>query len=165
MNRGALMSQLEFALLQRQTTLLGVLFVDLDYFKVVNDTFGHEAGDAVLSTIAKRIQDSVREGDIVGRLGGDEFVVLCHDVTGLSEAIDVGQRLRDAVARPISIRGGTATVDASVGVTLGSTGDDAASLMRRVDRASYRAKETGRGRVVAADDADDNVNDEVKRSA
>jgi diguanylate cyclase (GGDEF)-like protein/PAS domain S-box-containing protein len=165
MNRGALMSQLEFALLQRQTTLLGVLFVDLDYFKVVNDTFGHEAGDAVLSTIAKRIQDSVREGDIVGRLGGDEFVVLCHDVTGLSEAIDVGQRLRDAVARPISIRGGTATVDASVGVTLGSTGDDAASLMRRVDRASYRAKETGRGRVVAADDADDNVIDEVKRSA
>ncbi|MDQ1519375.1 MAG: hypothetical protein QOI55_448, partial [Actinomycetota bacterium] len=170
MNRGALMTQLELALLQRHTSLLGVLFVDLDYFKVVNDTFGHEAGDAVLSTIAKRIQDNVREGDVVGRLGGDEFVVLCQDVTGLSEAMGVAQRLRDAVAQPISIRGGTAQVDASVGVTLGCAGDDAASIMRRVDKASYQAKADGRGRVVAAEEELDGGEaaqplEEVKRSA
>ena len=170
MNRGAIMTHLELALLQRQTSPLGVLFVDLDYFKAVNDNFGHEAGDAVLSTIAKRIQDAVREGDVVGRLGGDEFVVLCNEVTGLSEAVDVGERLREAVARPIDIRNGTANVDASVGVALGLSGDDAASLMRRVDKAAYRAKQAGRGRVLAAaeshDDPEDaEVPEEAKRSA
>jgi diguanylate cyclase (GGDEF)-like protein/PAS domain S-box-containing protein len=154
MNRGALMTQLELALMQRQSRL-GMLFIDLDYFKSVNDTFGHEAGDAVLSTIAKRILDAVREGDVVGRLGGDEFVVMCHDVTSTSEAVDVAERLRAAVAQPISIRGGTASVDASVGVALARAGDDAATLMRSADKASYAAKQAGRGRVAVAEECDE----------
>jgi diguanylate cyclase (GGDEF)-like protein/PAS domain S-box-containing protein len=172
MNRGAIVAQLELALLQRLASPLGMLFVDLDYFKGVNDRFGHEAGDAVLSTIAKRIQDAVREGDVVGRFGGDEFVVLCHDVNGLPEACDVADRVREAVAREISIRGGTATVDASVGVALGNGGDDAAELLRRADQACYRAKQAGRGRVAAATDAPDEATaggpdgyEEIRRSA
>jgi diguanylate cyclase (GGDEF)-like protein len=151
MNRGALMTQLELALLQRHVAPLGVLFIDLDYFKDVNDTFGHEAGDAVLSTIAKRLKDCVREGDVVGRLGGDEFVVLCHDVSGLGEAVEVAARLREAIARPIDIRGGTAAVDGSVGVAIAHAGSDAASLLRHADKASYAAKQGGRGRVAVAE--------------
>jgi diguanylate cyclase (GGDEF)-like protein/PAS domain S-box-containing protein len=166
MNRGALMTQLELALLQRQTRL-GLLFVDLDYFKSVNDTFGHEAGDAVLSTIAKRVLDSVREGDVVGRLGGDEFVVVCHDLDSIEEAVEVADRLRAGVAQPISIRGGTAAVDASVGVALARAGDDAAALMRAADKASYAAKQAGRGRVAVAEDPGDGLGDvlPIERSA
>jgi diguanylate cyclase (GGDEF)-like protein/PAS domain S-box-containing protein len=166
MNRGAIMTQLELALLQRHAGPLGLLFVDLDYFKVVNDTFGHEAGDAVLVTVARRIVDAVREGDIVGRIGGDEFVVICHDITGEREALEVGERIRKAIAETIRVRGGLAQVDASVGVVLGNTNDDAAELMRRVDQAAYGAKRTGRGRVLAAtDDSADASVDEAKRSA
>jgi diguanylate cyclase (GGDEF)-like protein/PAS domain S-box-containing protein len=164
MNRGAIMTQLELSLLQRHASPLGLLFVDLDYFKIVNDTFGHEAGDAVLVTVARRIVDAVREGDIVGRIGGDEFVVICHEITGEREALEVGERVRKAIAETIRVRGGLAQVDASVGVVLGETNADAAALMRRVDEAAYSAKRTGRGRVIAADDATA-VEAEAKRSA
>jgi diguanylate cyclase (GGDEF)-like protein/PAS domain S-box-containing protein len=166
MNRGAVMTQLELALLQRHASPLGLLFVDLDYFKIVNDTHGHEAGDAVLVTVARRIHDAVREGDIVGRIGGDEFVVICHEVTGEREALEIGERLRAAVAETITVRGGIARVDASVGVVLGHTNDDAAALMRRVDQAAYAAKRAGRGRVLAAgDDTAPAPVEERKRSA
>jgi diguanylate cyclase (GGDEF)-like protein len=141
------------------------MFIDLDYFKDVNDTFGHEAGDAVLSTIAKRLQDAVREGDVVGRLGGDEFVVLCHDVGGRTQALEIAERVREAVARPISIRGGTASVDASVGVAFANAGDDAATVMRNADRASYAAKQGGRGRVVTAGPGAPAGDEPVERSA
>jgi diguanylate cyclase (GGDEF)-like protein/PAS domain S-box-containing protein len=164
MNRGAIMTQLELALLQRHASPLGLLFVDLDYFKIVNDTFGHEAGDAVLVTVARRIVDAVREGDIVGRIGGDEFVVICHEITGEREALEVGERVRKAIAETIRVRGGLAQVDASIGVVLGDPNADAAGLMRRVDEAAYSAKRSGRGRVVAADDAHA-VEAEAKRSA
>jgi diguanylate cyclase (GGDEF)-like protein len=166
MNRGAILTQLELALLQRHTSPVGLLFVDLDYFKIVNDTYGHDAGDAVLATVARRIQDAVREGDVVGRIGGDEFVVICSEVSGEHEALEIGERLRSAVAEPITVRGGIAKVDASVGVVLGCHSDDAAVLMRRVDQAAYAAKRSGRGRVRAAtDEPSDAPAEEAKRSA
>jgi diguanylate cyclase (GGDEF)-like protein len=147
-NRGAFLTQLELALARRAFDNMALLFVDLDHFKAVNDSLGHEAGDAVLATIARRILDVVRDGDAVARLGGDEFVVLCHDVTGVDEAAAIAERVRATTDQPVEVRGGLARIGASVGVAIGRPGDHPAALLRAADMAAYAAKRSGRGRVV-----------------
>jgi diguanylate cyclase (GGDEF)-like protein/PAS domain S-box-containing protein len=148
LNRGAFMTQLELAL-ARTGVPTALLFLDLDGFKHVNDTLGHEAGDAVLATLARRIQDVVRDDDIVARFGGDEFVVLCRDATE-REALAVAERVRATTDRPVVVRGAAATVGASVGVALSNAEEVSARLLRRADTAAYSAKRAGRGRVVLA---------------
>lgn len=125
-----------------------VAFVDLDGFKAVNDARGHDAGDAVLATVGRRLAEAVRAQDTAARLGGDEFGVLLLDVEGVDEATAVASKLRESVKRPLGLPGGDARLDASVGVALfPDHGRDADALMRAADGAMYRVKGEGRGGV------------------
>lgn len=134
---------------QRSGAIVGLLFVDLDGFKAVNDTFGHQAGDEVLRAVAGRMQTAVRHGDMVGRLGGDEFVVLLEPVVEAESAMAVAQRLIAEVSTPIRLDNGhVVRVGASVGVAVSQdAGTDAEALLNEADTAAYRAKHLGRGRA------------------
>jgi diguanylate cyclase (GGDEF)-like protein/PAS domain S-box-containing protein len=126
-----------------------VLFVDLDRFKPVNDTHGHEAGDAVLVAVARRLEGIVRDSDVVARLGGDEFVIVLEPAPSHRTAERIGQRVVEELARPILLADGTeVVVGASVGLVAGHGDDDPDELLRRADAAAYRAKAAGRGRLV-----------------
>jgi len=125
---------------------VGVLFVDLDRFKVVNDTLGHFIGDEVLIRIGERLQAAVRPDDTVGRLSGDEFVVVCEDVD-TSLLIQIAERVARAVETPFPINGRDTVITASIGVAHIASGERAEDLLRDADVAMYRAKEDGRGRI------------------
>jgi diguanylate cyclase (GGDEF)-like protein len=118
-----------------------VLFVDLDDFKAVNDTYGHAAGDEVLVEVARRITSVLRPADTAGRLGGDEFVILLDDVSAEDIPLKVVDRVRVAIAAPMSIEGQTITMQASIGVAIsGSGATDAESLLHTADLAMYQKK-------------------------
>lgn len=138
---------------QRTGALVGLLFIDLDGFKQVNDTLGHQAGDEVLLAVAERMQRAVRAGDVVSRLGGDEFLVLLEPLDEQPSAVAVGERIIDAVAEPIRLRDGhRARIGASVGLALSQdAGTDADRLLQEADLAVYRAKSSGRGRIEVFD--------------
>ncbi|MBB2900851.1 diguanylate cyclase (GGDEF)-like protein [Kineococcus radiotolerans] len=141
----------------RQHGRVGLLFVDLDHFKAVNDSFGHAAGDELLRVVASRMHETVRGGDVVCRLGGDEFVVLVEGVEDEKGLVDLGERLIRAVSAPVALTGlpqaQHVRVGASVGVAVGTPGAlDAERLVRDADAAVYRAKSAGRGVVEVFDD-------------
>jgi diguanylate cyclase (GGDEF)-like protein len=147
-NRTLLLERLRHALTRslRTDKTIALLFLDLDRFKAINDTWGHEAGDHVLRTIAARIDESLRPFDTVARLGGDEFVVLCEDIEGEDAALEIAQRLRSSLTRPIDVLGDHVTLSASVGVALpDGISEDAEELLHAADTAMYRAKRRGRG--------------------
>jgi diguanylate cyclase (GGDEF)-like protein len=156
-NRAQAMHDISAALhrAQRAGTMVGLLFVDLDGFKAVNDTFGHGSGDDVLRTIAQRLQDEVRAGDMVARLGGDEFIVLLESLSDESDAVHIASRVIDVAGEPITVElGRWARVGASVGVAISKDGSiDPDRLLREADAAVYRAKAGGRGRVEIFDAA------------
>lgn len=127
---------------------VGILYVDLDEFKPINDTFGHSTGDEVLVEMARRIRGAVRGEDLVARIGGDEFVIALLAVRGLDDAQRVGDTLRDTLAQPIQLAGSTVRVTVSVGVALAQAGEAVNAVLQRADRALYRAKRMGRNRVV-----------------
>lgn len=131
----------------------GVLLLDLDGFKAVNDTQGHAAGDALLKQVAVRLTSVARENDTVARLGGDEFVVLVTDVGSVQNLRGVAEKIVRAVALPITLPGNvTVTVHASVGVaTFPYCGQDGSELLAAADAAMYRAKQAGKNRYVLAD--------------
>ena len=148
-SRLQLMSRLQSALArsERTGTQVAVLFLDLDRFKVVNDSLGHHAGDRLLLAVTERLRKAVRRHEVPARFGGDEFVLVCEDVLDVQDAIAVAERLIKALALPFEIGDGQAFIAASVGIAL--TGDPAASpddLVRDADAAMYRAKEGGGGR-------------------
>ena len=131
---------------------VAVLFVDLDRFKMVNDTLGHSVGDEVLIRVAERLSAAVRPLDTVGRLAGDEFVVVCEDVRG----VDVGQlaeRVARAVAQPLPLYGRDTVITASIGIVHAPAGSRADEVLRDADVAMYRAKERGRSRIEVFDQA------------
>lgn len=134
---------------RRRGNTVGLLFVDLDGFKGVNDSHGHRAGDIVLREVARRMQVQIRDGDFVGRLGGDEFVVGLEDVRDESAAKVLAARLITAISEAIDLgEDGLAHVGASVGVALGRGGEtDVEALLHDADMAVYQAKAAGRGRV------------------
>ncbi|HEV8535098.1 MAG TPA: sensor domain-containing diguanylate cyclase [Candidatus Limnocylindria bacterium] len=133
------------AIAQRQLTPLSLLLVDLDGFKVVNDTWGHHAGDEVLREVARRLQGALRESDTAARLGGDEFVVLLPS-TPLLGAIEAARGLSELIGRPIAIDERTRCVGASIGIAVfPEQGRDAESLLAAADSAMYEAKRTGSG--------------------
>jgi len=157
-NRMQLSDQLEHICLRTATAGdqgLAVLFVDLDGFKSVNDSFGHAAGDRLLDQAAVRLRTAVRETDVVARLGGDEFVVLCHPLDSRYKAEALAGRILNAMQEPFALGGDdVATISASVGLTIGArAGDTPESIISRADRAMYRAKEAGRNRWLVFEDA------------
>ena len=145
-NRTLLRDRLTQALARsaREQLPTGVLFIDLDDFKAVNDRFGHAAGDAVLAELASRLTAAVRPADTVARLGGDEFVVVCEDVD-CDAATALGRRMEEAIRQPLTVDGIEHRLTASIGVALGD--GEADGLLARADAAVYRAKAAGRGRV------------------
>jgi len=128
---------------------VGLLLLDLDGFKAVNDTLGHAAGDQLLQEVGRRMQQVVRTSDTVARLGGDEFVLLLPS-PGSSGAIEVASNVRAAVPEPISLNGQRVTVDSSIGVALYPTdGKDPSTLLRQADAAMYVAKRGSQGYALA----------------
>ena len=147
-NRALILDHLRLALSRsrRRPSIVGVLFVDLDHFKVVNDTMGHEAGDAVLVAIGERLRAALRPPDTVGRLGGDEFVAICEDIGGAAEVLAVAERLAASLDRPVPVAGRDVPIRASIGVAL-STSDplEPAALLAEADGAMFWAKRSGAG--------------------
>jgi two-component system, cell cycle response regulator len=142
----------EFAFASRHSAPLALLFVDLDHFKKVNDTFGHPAGDYVLAEVSGVLQSAIRAEDVLARFGGEEFVVLCRG-TERSGAVDLGERLRREIAERRYIYGGKVIpVTISVGVALmpDPTMTQPAALLAAADKALYEAKRAGRNRIVVA---------------
>ncbi|OAI52707.1 hypothetical protein AYO46_04940 [Betaproteobacteria bacterium SCGC AG-212-J23] len=132
-------------LAKRRGAPLGVLFIDLDDFKLVNDTQGHAAGDELLKETARRLLASVRQGDTVARISGDEFAVICGDLARADDAALVAQKIIDRLAESFAIRGKEVFVTASIGIaTFPSDGDNAETLLGAADAAMYRAKQAGR---------------------
>jgi diguanylate cyclase (GGDEF)-like protein/PAS domain S-box-containing protein len=130
-----------------------VLFIDLDGFKGVNDSLGHDAGDALLREVGARTVATVRPMDLVARLGGDEFAVLLADLPAAPEISGVAERIVAELRRPIELVQGQVQLSASVGVAVVAPDERSPdTLMRRADQAMYRAKTAGKGRVVFADD-------------
>ena len=132
-------------LAERDRKQLAVLFVDLDRFKNVNDTLGHEAGDMLLQEMAARLKSCVRASDSVARLGGDEFVLMVPSLNGTQQLVTVARNILAAVARPFTLRGHDFHVTASVGISVYPIdGDDERALMKNADIAMYQAKEEGK---------------------
>jgi diguanylate cyclase (GGDEF)-like protein/PAS domain S-box-containing protein len=126
-------------------TRFALMFVDLDHFKLINDTLGHEAGDALLKQTSARLADSVRPGDLVARLGGDEFVVLCPNAAELVYIEAVAAKIVNALTAPMQLLGHECRVSASVGIAIyPSDGDTERALMRSADSAMYSAKQEGK---------------------
>ncbi|MCU1400670.1 MAG: diguanylate cyclase/phosphodiesterase with sensor(s) [Acidimicrobiales bacterium] len=130
---------------------LAVLFLDIDQFKVVNDSFGHGTGDALLQTAATRISDAIRPGDTVARFGGDEFVVVCENVS-IGETELIAARILDQLAQPWCVDGQELRIRASVGIVIADEHSTPESLVRDSDAAMYRAKERGRGCIELFDE-------------
>jgi Amt family ammonium transporter len=124
-----------------------VLFLDLDDFKLVNDSLGHEAGDQLLTGIARRLTTALRPGDVVARQGGDEFTLLLEEVVGPGDVEHAARRIREALAAPFPVAGRSLVATASIGVVLSEPGDQRAEdLLRDADIAMYRAKALGPSR-------------------
>ena len=149
-NRALLLDRFEHALVTaaRYGRSLAVMFIDLDGFKLVNDTLGHHRGDQLLIEVAKRFQATVRDCDTVARMGGDEFTVMVSEFHGHADAGRVALRLIEALKTPIRLDDHEVTITASVGVSLfPEDGDQTETLARYADLALYRAKEEGRNTV------------------
>lgn len=130
---------------QRKKSMLGIMFLDLDRFKVVNDTLGHSEGDRLLQAVASDLTNLVREGDTVARVGGDEFTILLSEINSVSDAVQVAERILQTLKQPRFLGGHEFRVTTSIGVTVyPDDGADAETLLRNADTAMYRAKERGR---------------------
>jgi diguanylate cyclase (GGDEF)-like protein len=122
-----------------------LLFIDLDGFKSVNDTLGHDAGDELLKKTGKRIVDCVREADTVARIGGDEFTVILSSITSVDDAQTVAQKIINTLSTPFKIKDQEAQIGASIGISAyPDNGMDAEILLKNADDAMYRAKNSGK---------------------
>jgi diguanylate cyclase (GGDEF)-like protein len=127
---------------------VAALFLDLDGFKPVNDTYGHATGDALLKAVAQRLVAATRPEDLVSRFGGDEFLVLCRGLQGEDDAFAVADRIKNYLSEPFEVSGQTVTIGVSIGIaTLGEYADQAEALIQNADTALYQAKNNGRGRI------------------
>jgi diguanylate cyclase (GGDEF)-like protein len=133
-------------LARRNAGCVGLLLIDLDHFKPVNDTLGHDAGDAMLCELAKRVTGVVRRVDTVARLGGDEFAVVLMDVTSGEDAERVATKVLAAICRPLTIQGNLVPMSGSIGVAVfPGDGENPTELLRSADQAMYESKKLARG--------------------
>jgi len=150
-NRALFRNRVEHALAsqRRSASKVTVLFLDVDDFKLVNDSLGHAAGDEVLREVARRIDESMRPVDTAARLGGDEFAILLHEADSELQSVEVAQRLMSTLSAPILLDGRAVSIAVSVGIAFGDHGAasarDAEELLRNADAAMYMAKESGKG--------------------
>jgi len=152
-NRAGLLAFVQSALADRRLSRLGLLHIDLDKFKEINDTHGHSAGDAILVHVAGALSAILRPGDLAARLGGDEFVVACPDLMSLDTLALIGERLMEAIAVPLDWQDRTLSVRASIGADLAPAGDtDMEALFQRSDFALYEAKRAGRAQLACYDE-------------
>jgi diguanylate cyclase (GGDEF)-like protein/PAS domain S-box-containing protein len=149
-NRWLFRDRLTVALAQarRLKKPLGVMFLDLDRFKLVNDTLGHSLGDELLKTVASRLKSALREADSVARMGGDEFTILLADAKSADDAVIVAQKLLEVVAQPMRVEEHDLFITTSAGIAMfPEDGDTAELLLKNADQAMYRAKDLGRSAV------------------
>ena len=150
-NRVTLLQTLADALGQTEANV-AVLFLDLDRFKAVNDTYGHQVGDAVLEAAARRMESQVRPGDLVARLGGDEFAIVCTSLPRTGAAAELAGRVHRSLLEPVTVEGRLHSIGCSIGVSLRwptDPDDGGETQLARADAAMYRAKRLGVGVVVA----------------
>nr|WP_286240981.1 sensor domain-containing diguanylate cyclase [Neptuniibacter halophilus] len=146
-NRVLAMERLEQALnrARQKGTRVGVLFVDLDNFKKINDTLGHEVGDRHLKEVSQRLNQCMKAGEMIARLGGDEFLVILPDLKVEAEELPGCERILDVAAKPVLVEGYEFVTTASIGITLfPSDGEDPGALLRNADAAMYHAKGSGK---------------------
>jgi diguanylate cyclase (GGDEF)-like protein/PAS domain S-box-containing protein len=153
-NRVLFVDRLEHALarLGRQHSLAAILFLDLDHFKLVNDSLGHQIGDELLTAAAPRLKQALRSSDTVARFGGDEFGILLEDIGSERDAIETAERIAAIFARPFVLSGSEHFVTTSIGIALARGGERADELIRDADAAMYRAKDRGRARYEVFDE-------------
>jgi diguanylate cyclase (GGDEF)-like protein/PAS domain S-box-containing protein len=154
-NRELFQDRLDHAIerLRRRHSLAAMLFLDLDHFKLINDSLGHQLGDELLTAVATRLKQAVRASDTVARFGGDEFGILLEDVAGEQDAIETAERVAALFSRPFAIAGREHFVTVSIGIVLAEGDAASGALIRDADTAMYRAKERGRARYEVFDDA------------
>ena len=140
------------ARIERTRHHLAVLYLDLDNLKVVNDTLGHSAGDALLRSVADVLRGCLRSFDTVARLGGDEFGILVEEIKHPAEAVGLADRLLRAIRRPLVVVGQNVGATASIGITFDAPGLTGDQLLCNADLAMYRAKELGGDRYTEFDD-------------
>ncbi len=150
LNRGEALNRLAELLIEADPRQgrVGVLFVDLDKFKEVNDSHGHAAGDTLLQTIAQRLQTCTREGDLVARLGGDELLVALRGMDELEQAEVIAEKIRQASSEEVITSNGAVQATLSIGVALAQPGESVDALIARADQAMYQAKQAGRNQVI-----------------
>jgi two-component system cell cycle response regulator len=157
-NRQLLNDRIEHGLAhaKRNNECMGVIYMDLDGFKEVNDNLGHDAGDALLKMVAERLEAIVRGEDTVARLGGDEFVIALPHISGVDDAVQVAAKLIDALARPYEIGSESVQVTASAGIAVyPANGDEVERLCKNADNALYDAKHAGKNQYCVSDRAAD----------
>ncbi len=130
---------------KRDKTLVALLFLDLDGFKAVNDSLGHNAGDLLLQLVAKRLRDCLRESDTVARIAGDEFTILLSEIKGIEDATIVADKVLKAIERPFKLDLNEVKISTSIGIALyPNHGEDVKQLLISADQAMYKAKTSGK---------------------
>ena len=150
-NRALVYDRLRQTLIKakRNKTRVGLMFIDLDEFKPINDTYGHAAGDMLLKDVAKRLQNCMRESDTVARIGGDEFVVLLPTIEGEKDALVVAEKIQHALSQPFNLNGHSMRISSSIGIAIyPEHGADDMTLITNADIAMYHAKNSGRNNVI-----------------
>jgi len=154
-NRELFMDRLQHAIAisrRHKNDLLALFFIDLDGFKAVNDTYGHEAGDQLLKQVSYRLSHTIRESDTLGRLGGDEFVILLQELGQQKDAIKIANTVLMNLQRDFNLDGVTTNISCSIGIAFFQDGNEAAkSLLARADTAMYLAKDSGKNKLVLAE--------------
>jgi diguanylate cyclase (GGDEF)-like protein len=154
-NRALLQDRLQHALARaaRGQECVGALFIDLDHFKVINDSLGHDVGDELLIQVTARLTALLRDSDTLGRLGGDEFMVIAESGSDPTQHVRLAERLGAALRKPFVVRGDELAISASIGIARGDGAGDGRALIRDSDAAMYRAKNQGRDRCELFDAA------------
>ncbi len=158
-NKALLLDRVDqaFAVSRRSQQPIAVLFIDLDGFKTINDTLGHQAGDTALSKVAERLSAIVRPGDTLARIGGDEFVMLCAGTDGARGATAVARRILGAFDHPFVLGGHPVALSTSIGIATSLGAESSSLLLDNADTAMYEAKHAGRGRFAIHDEVDQTI--------